>query len=360
MSTNWVYKIMTAEQWARLEADGVWSGSEVDLRDGFVHLSAWGQVVGTLEKHFAPQEGLLLVGLPVERVRAELRWEVSRGGQEFPHLYRELRLGDVGNRRPIDWVDGQPRIGEILPRGGQLELGYPLYLLHHGPGYVSLVDVAAETEPQPQALALFSSYEQAAEFVEAMAGFAGIKALRSGRELQWLLASLKQPVVEAVLDPALDRPEIAGVWRRSVRELLEEHVQIDNSPWHYPVYLLRRPVAAEVESGRRAADEGKLGWSSISAGGESQWFLFVALFTEERLAAEYRVATEGEDGWPEVVEVTGRQGLREILVGLGRQIAGVAVNPTVAAGVRKCENCLEIGRLLDHYLAVVPPAGGKI
>jgi hypothetical protein len=72
------------------------------------------------------------------------------------------------------------------------------------------------------------------------------------------------------------------------------------------------------------------------------------------------VATEGEDGWTEVVEVTGRQGLREILVGLDRQIAGVAVNPMVAAGVRKCENCLEIGRLLDHYLAVVPPAGGKI
>jgi hypothetical protein len=119
-------------------------------------------------------------------------------------------------------------------------------------------------------------------------------------------------------------------------------------------------VAAEVESGRRAADEGKLGWSSISAGGESQWFLFVALFTEERLAAEYRVATEGEDGWTEVVEVWGRVELRGILEALGRQIAGVAVNPTVAAGVRKCENCLEIGRLLDHYLAVVPPAGGKI
>jgi uncharacterized protein (DUF952 family) len=358
MSTNWVYKIMTAEQWARLEADGVWSGSEVDLRDGFVHLSAWGQVLGTLEKHFAAQEGLLLVGLPVERVRAELRWEVSRGGQEFPHLYRELRLADVGNRRPIDWVDGQPRIGEILPGGGQLELGYPLYLLHHGPGYISLVDVTAATEPPPQALALFSSHDLAADFIEQMVGLAGIKALRSGRELQWLLASLQAPVVEAVLDPALDRPEIAGVWRRSVRELLEEHVEIDNSPWHYPVYLLRRPV--EAETGRRAAAGGELGWSSISAGGDSQRFLFVALFTDERLVTEYRVATEGEDGWPEVVEVGGRMELRGILAALGRQIAGVAVNPTVAAGVRKCENCLEIGRLLDHYLVVVPPAGGKI
>jgi len=175
---------MTLGQWEQLSTEGCWAGSEVDLRDGFVHLSAWGQVPGTLEKHFVGQEDLLLVGLPRERVRAELRWEVSRGGQEFPHLYRELRVADVGNRRPIDWVDGQPRIGEILPGGGQLELGYPLYLLHHGPGYVSLVDVNAATEPPPQALALFSSHALAAKFIEQMLGLAGIKALRSGRMLQ--------------------------------------------------------------------------------------------------------------------------------------------------------------------------------
>ena len=52
--------------------------------------------------------------------------------------------------------------------------------------------------------------------------------------------------------------------------------------------------------------------------------------------------------------------MREILVGLGAEIAGVAVNPNVEEGVRKCGNCLEIGRLLDHYLTADPPPGPKI
>jgi uncharacterized protein (DUF952 family) len=347
MSTNWVYKIMTAEQWARLEADGVWSGSEVDLRDGFVHLSAWGQVLGTLEKHFSPQKGLLLVGLPVERVRPDLRWEVSRGGQEFPHLYRELRVGDVFNRRPIDWVDGQPRIGEILPGGGQLELGYPLYLLHHGPGYVSLVDIESTDEPQPQALAVFGSYERAVDFVEQMAGLAGIRAIKNAREFQWLLTSLTEPVVEAVLDPAIDRPEIVGVWRRRVTELLARDIEIDNSPWNYPVYLLKSRGE-------------KSGWSSIQAGGGSHWFSFMVMFTGKKLANAYQREIESEDGMSELISVPDMWRLREHLLELGTEIAGVAINPTVEAGVRKSAQCLEIGRLLEHYLLVVRPPGSEI
>ncbi|MDP1564240.1 MAG: DUF952 domain-containing protein [Pirellulaceae bacterium] len=361
MSTNWVYKIMTAGQWDRLRTDGVWAGSEVDLRDGFVHLSTWEQVPGTLEKHFGGQSDLQLVGVPEESVRHELRWEVSRGGQEFPHLYRELRRADVGNRRAIEWDGTRHRIAATLISGrleasglsnnddaaesdaGQLDLRYPYYLLHHGQGYVSLVDVQSSIEPRPQALALFSTYQRAAEFLEQIAGFAGIKAIRNGRELHWLLTSLKEPVAETVLDPAVDRPEISGTWRRTVVELLRRHIEIDNSPWNYPVFLLRSGRLGETANG---------GWSSIQAGAGSHWFSFVVLFTGEVLAEAYRKEIEPEDGWLELVTVPDMRCLRERLVELGAGIAGIAVNPTVDGGARKCEKCLEIGRLLAHYLTV--------
>lgn len=351
MNTNRVYKIMTADQWARLCAVGSWAGSEVDLRDGFVHLSSWEQVPGTLSKHFNKQADLFLVGVIVECVEAELRWEVSRGGDKFPHLYRELRLTDVSDRRAIAWDGTQPRIVElesglrVASENQQTErLSYPLYLLHHGPGYVSLVDVESRREPQPQALALFSSYEKAASFVEQMGGLAGIKVIRNGKELQWLLTSLTEPVTESVLDPAVDRPEIAGVWRRSVAELLERWIEIDNSPWNYPVYLLK---SIEAESG----------WSLIQAGAASTWFSFVVLFTGEKLGRGYLQDIRHEDGICELIAVPDVGRLREHLLEIGPGIAGVAVNPTVEAGVRKCGNCLEIGRLLEHYLVVVPPPG---
>lgn len=348
---------MTAPQWEQFSREQVWAGSPVDLQDGFIHFSAWGQVAGTLEKHFEGQDDLQLIGVPVEHVREQLRWEVSRGGQMFPHVYRELRLADVGNRRKIQWVDDCHQVATDLMSGSnRLEMDYPLFVLHHGPGYVSLVDASAGGEPPPQALALFSSHGLAAEFVERMVGFAGIKTLRNGRELQWLLASLKYPVSDAVLDPAMDRPEIAGVWRRTIRELVEEHIEIDHSPWVYPIYLLRQTHGDVVSK----EGGGRLGWSSISAGEASNRFVFVAMFTDELAACEYRERTESEDGWSQVVEVTGRVALREILVGLGAEIAGVAVNPSVEAGVRKCGNCLEIGRLLDHYLTADPPPGPKI
>ncbi len=366
---------MTTEQWACLNREGFWTGADVDRQDGYIHFSAWDQVLGTLEKHFAGQSDLLLIGVPLSSVESELKWEVSRGGQEFPHLYRELRTSDVGNRRLIDW-DGRFRIGDELldgdrdPNGdgerlaneplgeSEMPLRYPLYLLHHGPGYVSLVDVQSTAQPPPQALAVFSTYELAADFVEQMAGFAGIKAIKNAREFQWLLTSLKEPVVQVVLNPAIDRPEIVGVWRRTISELLERHIEIDNSPWNYPVYMLRGVSEGSPErSATSFASHVKTGgWSSIRAGASSHWFEFVVLFTSQKLAETYRSAIADEDGWLELISLADMWALRERLVDLGAEIAGVAVNPTFEAGVRKCDSCLEIGRLLEHYLVVARPA----
>lgn len=91
-----VYKIVDATQWATLQAGAPWNGAPVDLADGFIHLSAFDQVHGTLSKHFAGQVGLRVLELAVTQLpAAALRWEVSRNGDLFPHLYATMSAADV-------------------------------------------------------------------------------------------------------------------------------------------------------------------------------------------------------------------------------------------------------------------------
>ncbi len=88
-----VYKIMSKADFAAAERGGRFAGSADDLRDGFIHLSAAHQLEGTLAKHFAGQEGLVLLALDVSRLGPALKWEASRRGALFPHLYAPLDLG---------------------------------------------------------------------------------------------------------------------------------------------------------------------------------------------------------------------------------------------------------------------------
>jgi uncharacterized protein (DUF952 family) len=81
-----LYKIISATQWREAVARGSFQGSAVDLKDGFIHLSTSHQMRETAARHFAGQDGLLLVGFREEDL-ANLRWEPSRGGDLFPHVY---------------------------------------------------------------------------------------------------------------------------------------------------------------------------------------------------------------------------------------------------------------------------------
>lgn len=101
-----VYKILRDDEWAALQRDGVITGAPIDLSDGFVHLSSGDQVAETARRHFADVEGLHLLALDADSLGAALVWEPSRGGALFPHLYRELRTGDVRWQRPLPLVDG--------------------------------------------------------------------------------------------------------------------------------------------------------------------------------------------------------------------------------------------------------------
>lgn len=87
-----LYKICTRAEWAAAEASGVFAGSAIDRADGFIHLSARDQVEETARRHFAGQTDLVLVEIAAEALGDALRWEPSRGGALFPHVYGALRV----------------------------------------------------------------------------------------------------------------------------------------------------------------------------------------------------------------------------------------------------------------------------
>ena len=107
-----VYKVVRAAEWDAARKAGVFTGSPDDERDGFIHLSRGTQLKGTLEKHFTGEDGLLLLALDGEELGPALKWEASRGGESFPHLYGPLKLTSLRSVAPIRrGGDGRP----ILP-----------------------------------------------------------------------------------------------------------------------------------------------------------------------------------------------------------------------------------------------------
>ena len=96
-----IYKILTDDQWSDLQAAGRIDGALIDIADGFVHFSTAEQLRETVEKHFGGQDGLWLLALEAVALGDALKWEPSRGGALFPHLYAPLRLADVLWSRPL-------------------------------------------------------------------------------------------------------------------------------------------------------------------------------------------------------------------------------------------------------------------
>ncbi|MEY4984211.1 MAG: hypothetical protein RIR62_2477 [Pseudomonadota bacterium] len=108
-----IYKILRRPEWDAFRAAGETRGAPIDLTDGYIHFSTAAQVAETAAKHFATESDLVLVAVSADALGADLRWEPSRGGQLFPHLYRVLRLPDVV------WDKSLPlgASGHIFPEG---------------------------------------------------------------------------------------------------------------------------------------------------------------------------------------------------------------------------------------------------
>jgi uncharacterized protein (DUF952 family) len=108
-----IYKICAFTHWQAAKHDGVLRGTADDLRDGYIHFSTADQVAETLAKHFAGQADLVLVGVEAEALGPALRWEPSRGGALFPHLYGELPLAAVKSVQPL-LLDARER--HVVPK----------------------------------------------------------------------------------------------------------------------------------------------------------------------------------------------------------------------------------------------------
>ncbi len=111
-----IYKICERAQWRAAEAAGQYRGSGLDERDGFIHFSTAVQLAETASKHFAKAADLVLVAVDASVLGAQLRWESSRGGELFPHLYATLPLRAVRWARPLpDEIDGRRPLPELEP-----------------------------------------------------------------------------------------------------------------------------------------------------------------------------------------------------------------------------------------------------
>jgi uncharacterized protein (DUF952 family) len=90
-----IYRIASRADWAAAQSAGAFAGTVHDLRDGFIHFSTARQVAETAVKHYAGQRDLLLLYVDTDALMAPLKWEVSRGGDLFPHLYGALPITAV-------------------------------------------------------------------------------------------------------------------------------------------------------------------------------------------------------------------------------------------------------------------------
>ena len=109
------YKVLTAEQMAALERAGTFAGAPVDLADGYIHLSTADQFDETVTKHFGGQDELHVAAIDLPVLGTAVKWEPSRGGVLFPHIYGPLPLSAVLAYGPLE----RDRMGKIkLPVAG--------------------------------------------------------------------------------------------------------------------------------------------------------------------------------------------------------------------------------------------------
>jgi uncharacterized protein (DUF952 family) len=101
MTDTIAYKVFTADEWAAFNA-GAFEGSPIDKADGFIHLSTASQLTETVDRHFAGQIGLVIAAVDLAALGDGVRWEPSRNGQLFPHVYGRPTLQSVIASCPLE------------------------------------------------------------------------------------------------------------------------------------------------------------------------------------------------------------------------------------------------------------------
>jgi len=92
---SYIYKVLTPAQWESFQASGPFTGSPVDLEDGYIHMSCAAQLKETMDKWYADQTEVAVLKIQASAIEDNLKYEVSRGGAEFPHLFAGLPMNAV-------------------------------------------------------------------------------------------------------------------------------------------------------------------------------------------------------------------------------------------------------------------------
>jgi len=109
-----IYKIFLPDQWKEFTDYGRTKGAPVDIADGYIHFSTATQVKETIAKHFLGYKELVLAVCETDTFSTDLKWELSRGGQDFPHLYRELLITDIEWHRSVKQKNGDYQLPEDI------------------------------------------------------------------------------------------------------------------------------------------------------------------------------------------------------------------------------------------------------
>jgi uncharacterized protein (DUF952 family) len=107
LTSMMIYKIFRCNEWATFQQAGETLGAPVDLADGFIHFSTASQAAETAVRHFADVDGLMLLAVDADGLGDVLKWEASRGGDLFPHLYGKLKMADVVWAKPLPITAGK-------------------------------------------------------------------------------------------------------------------------------------------------------------------------------------------------------------------------------------------------------------
>ena len=210
------------------------------------------------------------------------------------------------------------------------EIRYPLYLIPHGGGYLSIVD---PENTGRQLLVVCSSQELSLMLIYQFSLLSKPKQLNNDREFAWLLRSLKNPVSAVAFDPRPEGEIVNAVEVATVAELLEHRLQPDLSPWNYPVFLL-------------ANDDGFVSIESDDGSGELIQLL--CLFSSREKAIEYQDVT-GIAG--DLCEFKSVAQMRTFLKSLDRSLAAaVALDPVIENETHIAKYCFAIEVLLEKYL----------
>ena len=101
-----IFKLFRKNEWLKFKASGKTEGAPIDVSDGFIHFSKANQVKETAAKHFKNEKELVIVSCDADNLKPDLKWEISRGGDLFPHLYRQLIFQDIISKIDIPKING--------------------------------------------------------------------------------------------------------------------------------------------------------------------------------------------------------------------------------------------------------------